>query len=163
MRYADGPSVEVEILVDAPPSRVWQLVSDIDLPSRFSEEFQGGEWVDGATGPATGARFKGRNKHEAAGEWETTSVVVECEPAAVFAWAVGNPDHPSATWRFELAPEGEGTRLRQHAIFGPGPSGLSAVIGRMPDKEQRIIERRLDEHRANMQRTIEGIKALAEE
>jgi hypothetical protein len=32
----------------------------------------------------------------------------------------------------------------------------------MPDKEERIIARRLDEHRANMQRTLEGIKALAE-
>jgi hypothetical protein len=32
----------------------------------------------------------------------------------------------------------------------------------MPDKEERIIERRLEEHRANMQATVDGIKALAE-
>lgn len=162
MRYADGPTVEVDVYVDAPPSHVWRLVSDVDLPSRFSEEFQGGGWLDDASGPELGARFKGRNKHDSVGEWETTSIVVECEPEHVFAWAVGDENHPSATWRFELSPEGDGTRLRQHATFGPGPSGLSAVIERMPDKEERIIERRLDEHRANMRRTVEGIKALAE-
>jgi len=32
----------------------------------------------------------------------------------------------------------------------------------MPDKEERIVARRLEEHRANMQLTLEGIKALAE-
>lgn len=162
MRYTDGPTTEVDVYIEAPPSRVWPLVSDIDLPSRFSHEFQGGEWLDDVTEGAVGARFRGRNRHEAAGEWETTSVVVECEPEKAFAWAVGDPDHPSATWRFELAPEAGGTRLRQHAKIGPGPSGLSAVIERMPDREERIIERRLDEHRANMQRTLEGIKSLAE-
>jgi hypothetical protein len=32
----------------------------------------------------------------------------------------------------------------------------------MPEKEERIVARRLEEHRANMQVTVEGIKALAE-
>jgi hypothetical protein len=32
----------------------------------------------------------------------------------------------------------------------------------MPDKEERIVAKRLAEHRSNMQATIEGVKALAE-
>jgi hypothetical protein len=32
----------------------------------------------------------------------------------------------------------------------------------MPDKEERIIARRQAEHTANMQATVDGIKALAE-
>ena len=32
----------------------------------------------------------------------------------------------------------------------------------MPDKEERIIARRLAEHEANMRATLEGIKAYAE-
>ena len=51
VKYADSPMVEVAVDVDAPPSAVWALVTDVDLPARFSEEFQGGEWIDGA-GPA---------------------------------------------------------------------------------------------------------------
>jgi len=32
----------------------------------------------------------------------------------------------------------------------------------MPDKEERIVARRLDEHRFNMLATLQGIKDLAE-
>jgi hypothetical protein len=32
----------------------------------------------------------------------------------------------------------------------------------MPDKEERIVARRLAEHEANMRRCVEGIKSLAE-
>jgi uncharacterized protein YndB with AHSA1/START domain len=161
MRYADGPSVDVEVRIDAPPSRVWELVSDIDLPARFSEEFQGAEWLDGAT-PALGARFRGTNRHPAIGEWQTTSVLVAYEPERAFSWVVGDRDNPSASWRFELEPDGDGTKLRQRCVLGPGPSGLSYAIEQRPDKEERIIERRCEEHRANMQRVLDGIKALAE-
>ncbi|MGH9246546.1 MAG: SRPBCC family protein [Acidimicrobiales bacterium] len=162
MRYADGPTVEVELYVDAPPARVWPLVSDINLPAQFSAEFQGATWLDEATEPVAGARFRGRNRDPAIGEWETTSTIVACDRELRFAWAVENPDHPSASWRFELEPDGTGTRLRQWAELGPGPSGLTAAIAARPDKEERIIARRVDAHRANMLATLEGIKALAE-
>jgi uncharacterized protein YndB with AHSA1/START domain len=161
MRYADTPTVEVDVLIDAPVERVWSLVSDIDLPARFSSEFQGARWLDGA-GPAAGARFVGRNRHPAAGEWETTCVVTVCEPGRAFGWAVGDPDHPSASWRFDLEEEETGVRLRQWGQIGPGPSGLTPAIEAMPDKEERIVARRLEEHRANMQATVDGVKALAE-
>ncbi len=84
------------------------------------------------------------------------------EPGSVFAWAVGDPDHPSAAWRFSIEPEGAGVRLRQWMRMGPAPSGLTPAILAMPDKEERIVQRRLDEHRANMQATVDGIKRLAE-
>ncbi|MEA3020680.1 MAG: hypothetical protein QOI47_2204 [Actinomycetota bacterium] len=155
MRYADGPTVTVELYVDAPPADVWPLVSDINVPARFSSEFQGATWIDDD-------HFRGRNRHEAAGEWETTCVVTERSEPSVFAYAVGDAANPSASWRFSLAPEGSGTRLTQWMRMGPAPSGLSPAIAAMPDKEERIIARRLDEHRFNMLMTLEGIKDLAE-
>jgi uncharacterized protein YndB with AHSA1/START domain len=162
LRYADGPSTEASILIDAPPSVVWALVTDISLPVRFSTELQGVEWLDGTTSPRLGARFIGRNRHDAAGEWETTSTVCDYEEDAVFGWAVGEPGHPSSRWRFTLAPEGAGTRLTQWMQMGPARSGINAAIDAMPDKESRILRRRLDEHRANMYATLEGIRGLAE-
>jgi hypothetical protein len=142
---------------------VWELVSDINLPARFSSEFQGADWVEDATGPALGARFAGRNQHAAIGEWATTSFVVACEPERILEWAVTDPDQPSASWRFEIEPAGSGTRLKQWMRMGPGRSGLNIAIDAMPDKEERIIARRLSEHRANMTATLAGIKALAED
>jgi hypothetical protein len=155
VRYADGPTVSVEVLVDAPPAAVWPYVADINTPARFSEEFQGGEWDDDI-------HFRGRNRHPAAGEWETPCTVVERVENEVFAYVVGDVDHPSASWRFELVPEGGGTRLRQWMRMGPAPSGLTPAIEAMPDKEERIVARRLDEHRFNMLATLAGIKDLAE-
>jgi|SRR5581483_12006581 len=159
MRYADGPSTSASIEIEAPPAAVWALVSDIELPARFSTEFQGARWLDDER-----RTFSGRNQHPAIGEWDTVSTVVEREPERVFAWAVSDPENPSATWRFSLEPlDGGGrTRLTQSMRMGPARSGLNAAIDAMPDKEERIVARRLEEHRANMERTLTGIKELAE-
>ena len=46
--------------------------------------------------------------------------------------------------------------------MGPGRGGLNYAIEAMPDKEERIVARRLGEHRANMERVLAGVKELAE-
>ena len=160
VKYSDGPTTEVEVLIAAPVERVWEAVVDINLSAEFSEEFQGAEWVDG--GPAVGSTFVGRNRHSALGEWQTTSCVTRFEPMREFGWAVGDPDNPSATWWF-LLDEGEGgVRVRQGGRLGPAPSGLTYAITAMPDKEERIVARRLEEWDRNMLATLEGLKARLE-
>lgn len=162
VRYSESPTARVEVHVAAPPSVVWPLVSDITVPARFSTELTGAEWIDGADRPCVGARFVGHSHHDAIGEWQATCVVVRCEQERAFSWVVGDPAHPSARWGFELEAVGEGTRLAQWGTLGPAPSGLTPAILAMPDKEERIVARRLAEHEANMRRCIEGIKGLAE-
>jgi hypothetical protein len=161
VRYADGPSAEVEVYIDASADRVWDLVCDVNLPGRFSSEFQGATWID--PGPALGARFVGRNEHPAIGSWETTAWVTQYEPGRTFAWAVSDPDHPTASWWFTLEEVDGKVRLRQGGRMGPAPSGLTAAITAMPDKEERIVARRLEEWTRNMTATVQGIKQLAEE
>ena len=161
-RYADKPTVEVRIWIGAPPARVWELVSDIGLMPSMSSELQSVAWLDGANGPTAGARFTGRSKHEALGEWETTSYIVEFEPERVFGWAVGDPADPSALWRFRLEPKDGGTELSEWMQLGPARSGLSFAIDRMPDKEQKIVFVRMREFERNMTLTVEHIKKLAE-
>jgi len=161
-RYADKPTVEVRIWIGAPPARVWELVSDIGLMPSMSSELQSVAWLDGANGPTAGARFTGRSKHEAMGEWETTSYVVEFEPERVFGWAVGDPANPSALWRFRLEPKDGGTELSEWMQLGPARSGLSFAIDRMPDKEQKIVFVRMREFEHNITVTLEQIKILAE-
>jgi hypothetical protein len=162
VRLADCPIAETEVYVAAPPGAVWPLVAEIMTPSRFGTELQEATWIEPECGPCLGARFKGRNFHPNRGEWETTSTIVDFVPEQRFAWAVGDPDAPAAVWRLELAPEGDGTRLRYWAQMGPGPSGLTPLIEQMPDKEERIITRRLQEWETNMTATITGIKEMAE-
>jgi uncharacterized protein YndB with AHSA1/START domain len=161
-RYADKPTVRVETWIDASPRRVWELVSDIELMPTMSQELQSIEWLDGASEPAVGARFVGRSKHEALGEWATTSQVIECEPERVLAWAVEDPANPTAIWRFRLEPKDGGTQLSQWMQLGPARSGLSFAIDRMPDKEQKIVFVRMREFERNMAFTLQQIKKLAE-
>ncbi|HEX3650048.1 MAG TPA: SRPBCC family protein, partial [Pseudonocardiaceae bacterium] len=73
MRYADMPTTDVQVYVDAPPDRVWEPVTDIHLMPTISTELMSVRWSDGIGGPCLGASFIGRNRHEAVGEWETTS------------------------------------------------------------------------------------------
>ncbi|MDX6232357.1 MAG: hypothetical protein QOH68_1341 [Nocardioidaceae bacterium] len=160
MRYEDGPTTEVDVLIAAPIERVWELVTDIEVPARFSAELVGAQWLDDA--PGVGARFQGRNRHDAIGEWETTSHVDRYEPLRSFGWAVTDPARPSSSWWFELEQEPEGVRLRQGTRMGPAPSGLTIAITAMPEKEERIIARRLEEYVSNMRATLDGIKQLAE-
>jgi len=162
-RFADGPTTSADVLIDASPEQVWAVVSDITVPVRFSTELIGAEWLDGATGPQEGARFIGRSSHQAVGEWETTSVVTVCEECRPLEWAVGDPAEPAATWRFTISESPTGTVLTQWMQIGPGRSGLNAALDAMPHKESRIIASRLREHRANMLRTLNGVKDLAEQ
>ena len=162
MRFADRPTTETDVYVAAPPAEVWPLVTEIMTPARFGTELQEATWVDARAGVYLGARFTGRNFHPARGEWETTSTIVDFAPERRFGWAVGDPDDPSAVWRLELAPEGAGTRLRYWAQMGPGPSGMTALIEKMPDKEEKVIARRLEEWGSNMEATINGIKKMVE-
>lgn len=161
-RYADTPTVEVRTWINASPQRVWELVSDIQLMPSLSAELQSIEWLDGATEPTVGARFVGHSKHDALGEWATTSEVVECEPQRVLAWAVEDAANPTAVWRFRLEPKDHGTELSQWMQLGPGRSGLSYAIDRMPDKEEKIVFVRMREFEQNMTFTLEQIKTRAE-
>ena len=160
MKYADGPTTEVDALISAPIEAIWAAITDINFPAQFSTEFTGAEWLD--PGPALGARFLGRSRHDSLGEWETTSVVNRFEPLHAFGWAVGDPAVPSATWWFVLDAEEGGVRVRQGGRMGPAPSGLTFAITAMPDKEERIVARRLQEWERNMGATLKGLKQLLE-
>ena len=162
MRYADGPTAEATVHVAAPPEALWPLVSDIHLIASLSTEVQEVAWLGDAHEPALGAAFRGRSRHPAVGEWTTTSRVVICEPPRLFAWAVEDPDSPSAMWLFELTPRAGGTDLRQWARMGPGFSNLNLAIAAMPDKEERIVAGRLREWQAGIDANLAALKELAE-
>lgn len=161
-RYADQPSVSVSTDVAAPPAALWPLITDINLPAQFSDEFQGAEWIAPATGPALGAQFLGRNENDVIGAWTVVCSVAVCEPDVAFGWDPGGPDEPFSKWCLSLEPNGAGTTLTFWAQMGLGPSGMTPLIDANPDGEEALVSYRLRSWTTNMQRTIDGIKALAE-
>lgn len=162
MRYRDQPTVQVEERVLGDPRAVWELVTDIALPARFSSELQSVEWLDGADAVAVGNRFRGHNRNASLGEWTTESTVVEVEPGSRWVWQVTSGDDVMATWGFEVDPGRDAVTVRQWARMGPDPSGVSLAIDQMPEKEGRIVSRRMQQWRADMEANLAGIKALVE-
>jgi hypothetical protein len=161
MRYRDFPTMECSIRVAATPEAAWELVTDINLPAQFSAELQSAEWIDGATGVAVGNRFRGHNKHEAMGEWTTESLVSEVEEGRRWVWQVFNRDgEVSASWGFEVEPARDGCTIRQWGKMGPALSGLKGALEAMPEKEGRIVARRLEEWQAGLTANLEGIARL---
>ena len=104
----------VTVHMAASPARVWDLVSDVTRIGRYSPETFEAEWLDGATGPAVGARFRGHVKRNGKGPVYWISCTVEvCEPGREFAFGTGAPGKALNVWRYRLEPSGDGTDVTE--------------------------------------------------
>lgn len=77
------------------------------------------------------------------------------EPDRAFGWSTVDAANHGSRWRHDLVTDGPRptwpqTRLRRSMSIGPGPSGLSPAIDSTPDKEHRILQRRLQAYHANL-------------
>ncbi len=146
----------VTLHIDAPPNKVWGLVSDITQLGSYSPEVFEAEWLDGATGPAVGARYRGHvRRNEIGPVYWTTCEVTECVPGEVFEFAVVLGGKHVNVWRYDFAPSGDG--------------GTDATESfRMPDTIWTRLWRPLggflreNRNRRDMLRTLERVKAVAE-
>jgi hypothetical protein len=104
----------VTVHMAASPERIWELVSDVTKIGLYSPETFEAEWLEGATGPAVGATFRGHVKRNGRGPtYWTTCVVRECDPGRTFAFGVGPSDKPLNIWRYGLEPSGDGTDVTE--------------------------------------------------
>ena len=144
--------------VDAPAQRVWELVSDLPGMGRLSPENAGGTWKGGATGPAVGARFKGRNRNGVR-RWSTSVRVTRCEPGAAFAFAVSSvAGIPVSEWTYLIEPSGDGCEVtetwqdRRPGWF-KGPAGVVTGVMTRDDASTAV----------NLEATLQALKAVAEQ
>ena len=101
---------EVSIDVSAPPEKVWALITDVTNMGRWSPECHRCEWLDGTSGPAVGARFKGWNKRGMM-RWSTVSTVVVADEPTHFAWEV---DQSRMRWGYRFTPSSSGTTVTEY-------------------------------------------------
>jgi uncharacterized protein YndB with AHSA1/START domain len=110
----------VTVHMTAPAEKIWDLLSDVTRIGRYSPETFEAEWLDGATGPAVGARFRGHVKRNGKGPvYWTTCTVTECEPGRRFAFGVGPGDRPLNVWSYRLEPSGDGTDVTESFALAP--------------------------------------------
>jgi uncharacterized protein YndB with AHSA1/START domain len=141
--------------MNATPEQVWALVSDVTRTGEFSPETFEAEWLDGATGPAVGVTFRGHvNRNNSGMKYWTTCTIVTCEPNRDFAFTVGVGSQTVNTWRYQLAPSGDGTDVTESFQLTPsiGTRIYWALLGWARGRTNR----------RGMQTTLERIKAVVE-
>ena len=149
-------AIEESIHIDAPPERLDDMVSDLSRMGEWSPENQGGKWVGGATGPAPGATFKGRNRNGLR-RWSTKARIVTAEPGREVAWESKAMGMKVARWRYRFEPDGNGgTRVTESTEDIRG--GIMNVVGPLAIG----VRDRADANRRNMRETLEQLKKAAE-
>jgi len=147
-----APLLQAQIDIDAPVSKVWQLVSDLSRMPQWSPQCR----VMKALGPlrqgATTINLNRRGRMY----WPTTSVVTEVIPEKKLAFRV--PINRTI-WSYELEPTESGTRLveSRHAENGTtafSNMSINAMMGGVPSFERELVE--------GMNATLSRIKAAAE-
>jgi uncharacterized protein YndB with AHSA1/START domain len=146
---------EVSVHVDAPPSALWALVSDVTRIGEFSPETFEAAWTRGSTGPEVGAYFKGHVKRNGVGPtyWSPCRVT-RCVPDEVFEFSVGTKEMTLNNWGYRLEPDGDGTRITEYFRIEPSlvMRAYWAVLG--------PLRGRTNEH--GMRTTLERMKAVLE-
>lgn len=115
------------------------------------------EWLDGATGPALGAKFRGHvRRNEIGPVYWTTCRVTACEPGREFGFAVLGPgDTAVNNWHYRLTPRDDGTDVTEsfRMISSPLISVFRVFGGFL--RERRNLR--------DMRTTLERIKNVVEE
>lgn len=146
----------VTVAMAAPAQAVWDLVADVRNTGRFSPEVMEAEWLDGATGPALGAKFRGHVKRNEIGPvYWTTCRVTACEPGREFGFEVLIGDRPVNNWHYQFTPTPDGGtdvtesfRLNQNVL-----TKVFGIFGGQLRKRRNIRD---------MRKTLDRIKAVVE-
>ena len=148
--------VSVEQHVNAPPEKLYGLVSDVTRMGEWSPETTSCRWIGGASGPAVGARFRGSNR-SGWRRWSTTCTVVAADAGLRFAFDVDAGPMPISRWEYEFEPDGNGgTRVteRWRDRRQTWMVRVSPVMMGVKDREAH--------NRAGMEKTLAALRRAGE-
>jgi len=109
---AAGVEGQATIHINAPPEKVYAMITDVTRMGEWSPETYKCEWIEGASGPAVGARFKGSNKRGIV-RWSTKPTVKVADPGKEFTFETGRPGKEDTRWTYRVAPKDGGTELTE--------------------------------------------------
>ncbi len=101
----------VERYIEASPEVLYDFVSDVTRTPERTPDIVKCEWIDGATGPAVGARFKSTNKQGRGPNWSNKPIVTVADPGREFSFTRTEPFGGTILWRHRFVSEGTGTRM----------------------------------------------------
>ena len=146
------------IYVEAPPARVWELVTAMDRYGEWSSENEGGYWRKRENGDIctgeVGDEFVGVNRR-GEHEWKALVEIVEREEGRAFAFVTGGAANSWIQWGYRLEPKGSGTNLTEHWELRNLPPG-------MIERGDGEVEMRRANAIESLGKTLAAMKAAAE-
>ena len=152
-----GTTGSATIHIDAAPEKIYALVSDITRMGEWSPETVKTEWLDGATGPAVGARFKGTNRNGIF-RWSTKPRVLAADAGREFAFVTDLRGKDLTKWSYRFEPDAGGTKVTESFELMNNTPGIIDFVEKY---FMRIKDRKVDLEQG-MQETLQRIKAAVE-
>jgi len=143
--------------INASPEALYDLVSDVRRMGEWSPETRSCAWLDGATGAAVGARFKGTNARGPL-RWSTKPKVVVAERGREFAFVTDLRGNDNTKWSYRFEPTANGTTVTETFEM---LSDVPKVIVVVEKYVMRVSDRKADLEK-NMAETLARIKTVAE-
>jgi hypothetical protein len=148
----------VSLRMHAGPATLYDLVSDVTRTPELSPEIVECRWLDGATGPVVGARFKATNKMPNRPTFSNKPVVTITEPGRTFAFARTEPFGGTVEWRYDFEREGDETIVTESYLVTKPVSrfGWFIIGGVFGRKDRRADLRR------GMEQTLQRLREVTE-
>ena len=147
-----APLLQAQIDIDAPPAKVWALISDLSRMPEWSPQTRKMKLLGSMR---VGAKTVNVNRRGLQA-WPTTSTIIAIEPERKLAFRV---DLNGTEWSYELEPIEGGTRVVESRRAPNGVKKVSTVLvnakmGGVPSFEEELVD--------GMNQTHARIKAPAE-
>ena len=148
----------VSLRMQADPTTIYEIVADVTRTPELSPEIVECRWLDGATAPAVGARFKARNKMPNRPTFSNKPVVTIADPGRTFAFSRTEPFGGTVEWRYDFEPDGDHTTVTEsYSVTKPvSRIGWLIIGGLFGRKDRRTDLRR------GMEQTLERLREVAE-
>lgn len=147
---------EVSTWIDAAPEVVYDLVADVTRTPQWSPEIVSCEWLDGATGPAVGARFRARNR-TTRWSWANEPEVTVADRGREFTFVRRERTAGELVWRYRFEPSGTGTTVTESYAVTRTIPRAAYLIFRIFGSRDRVRELR-----QGMEITLARLKTAAE-
>ncbi len=146
------------VTIRATPAEVYRIISDPTVMTGFAEEAYRARWLDGATAPAVGARFRGYNR-KGLRRWVTMCRVTDADLDRCFAYEVATIPLrvPISRWQYDIAPTADGcvvtetNWLRVPLWFIPFAITVTGTVDRMGANNAHIVTT-LDRLKAHLEK-----------
>jgi uncharacterized protein YndB with AHSA1/START domain len=141
-------------VISRPIAEVFEAISDVTRMGEWSPECTAGRWIDGASGPAVGAKFEGDNVARMGPvtlkKWTSISEVTDYVQNEVFGFVAEDHTH----WRYDFL-EREGKAVVTESFSHPPYAGRQRVVyGMLLGRQSTMIK--------GMQFTLDRVKEVLE-